>query len=77
MNDLILVKNQASLVYEYLKKGNTLTTLTAMNDLGVSRLSNALVQLRKQGVNIQRERMVSSEGKYYFVYWIGKAGVQA
>ena len=54
MNDLrekeiVLVRNQTELVYQYLMQGHTLTTLDAMLKLGVGRLANHICELRKEG----------------------------
>ena len=39
-NEVVYCKNQTELVREYLKQGNSLTTLEAMLKLNISRLAN-------------------------------------
>lgn len=54
---------QEQRLYEYLKENSGITTLTAMNDLGISRLSNVIHDLKSQGIQI-----VSSYTKSYNRY---------
>lgn len=77
MNDLrekeiVLVRNQTELVYQYLMQGHTLTTLDAMLKLGVGRLANHICELRKKGVNIQSKRINhdNGKGKHHYLYWL-------
>lgn len=77
MNDLrekevVLVRNQTELVYQYLMQGHTLTTLDAMLKLGVGRLANHICELRKKGKPIQSKRVnqESGKGKHYHIYWL-------
>ena len=71
-NDIVFVRNQTQLVHEYLKQGNTLTTLDAMLKLGVGRLANHISELRKKGVNIQSKRINhdNGKGKHHHLFWI-------
>lgn len=77
MNDLrekeiVLVRNQTELVYQYLMQGHTLTTLDAMLKLGVGRLANHICELRKKSKPIQSKRVnqESGKGKHYHIYWL-------
>lgn len=70
-NEVVYCKNQTELVREYLKQGNSLTTLDAMLKLGIGRLANHIYELRKKGVNIQSERINQENGKYHYRYSLG------
>ena len=72
-NKIVLVKNQTQHVKEYLKQGNTLTTYTAMIELGVSRLSNHISILRKQGERITSRRGRDITGKSCLIYSMDEA----
>lgn len=73
--EVVFVKNQTDLVKEYLKQGNTLTTLDAILKLGVGRLANHIWELRKKGIPIQSKRVQQDNGKYHFVFWLDDANV--
>lgn len=71
-NEVVYCKNQTELVREYLKQGNSLTTLEAMLKLNISRLANHIYELRKKGVNIRSERINhdNGKGKHHYLYWL-------
>ncbi len=71
-NEIVLVRNQTQLVHEYLKQGNSLTTLDAMLKLRVGRLANHICELRKKGVNVRSRRINhdNGKGKHHFLYWL-------
>lgn len=50
-------------------KRKPVTPLVALRELGVMRLSARILDLRKQGHDIQR-RMIARGGKRYAVYWL-------
>ena len=67
--------NQEQLLLQYLKERGEITTLTAMNDLGISRLSNVIHDLKNHG-NVILSEYVTSNNRYgepctYKVYWLG------
>lgn len=70
--EVVLVRNQTELVYQYLLQGHTLTTLDAMLKLGVGRLANHICELRKKGKPIQSKRInqTNGKGKHYYLYWL-------
>ena len=49
--------NQRTRIYEYMREHGGITTLDAMYDLGVTRLSGRIFDLRKSGVEIGSERV--------------------
>lgn len=49
--------NQQTRIYEYMREHGGITTLDAMCDLGVTRLSSRIFDLRKSGVEIDSERV--------------------
>ena len=49
--------NQQQRIYDYMREHGGITTLDAMYDLGVTRLSGRIFDLRKSGVEIDSERV--------------------
>ena len=48
---------QQQRILEYLEQGNTITTLNAFNELGITRLASRIYDLKASGVAIQRKMM--------------------
>ena len=51
------MNNQCTKVFEWLCKGNRLSHLEATTDLGIARLAARVLDLRRQGIPIQMERV--------------------
>ena len=71
-------KTQAERVLEYIKKFGGITTLEAFRDLGVTRLSARIYELRARNINIESTN-VTSKNRYgenctYAKYFIRKEG---
>lgn len=58
---------QTTAILQYLKQGNSLTPLSALNLFGCFRLGARCWDLRKQGYNIQMT-MVKNNGKHFASY---------
>ena len=62
-------------VFDYLTEFGSITTLQAFKDLGESRLSARIFELREKGVNISSERIVVKnrfkEKRYVNKYYLG------
>lgn len=56
-------KTQAERVLEYIKRFGSITTLEAFRDLGVTRLSARIFELRAKGFNID-STSVTSKNRY-------------
>ncbi len=56
-------KTQAERVLDYIKTFGSITTLEAFKDLGVTRLSARIFELRKQEIEIETHRL-SSKNRY-------------
>lgn len=56
-------KTQADRVLDYIKKFGSITTLEAFRDLGVTRLSARIFELRNKGLNID-STSVTSKNRY-------------
>lgn len=56
-------KTQAERVLEYIKKFGSITTLEAFRDLGVTRLSARIFELRARGFDIDSTN-VTSKNRY-------------
>ncbi|HIQ90735.1 MAG TPA: helix-turn-helix domain-containing protein [Candidatus Coprosoma intestinipullorum] len=56
-------KTQAERVLEYIKRFGSITTLEAFRDLGVTRLSARIFELRNKGLNID-STSVTSKNRY-------------
>lgn len=54
MKKLVLSKTEER-IYNYIKKHGSITTLDAIMDLGETRLSARIFELKESGVNIQDE----------------------
>lgn len=59
--------SQTNLILEYLKRGNTLTPLEALDRFGCFRLSARIENCRKKGENIKTE-IIEDKGKRYAKY---------
>lgn len=55
--------SQNALIRAWLKAGKTLTSLEALNLFGCMRLASRINDLRKQGLNIHTERIMTTTGK--------------
>lgn len=71
-------RTQADRVLDYIKKFGSITTLEAFRDLGVTRLSARIFELRDKGLNIDSTN-VTSKNRYgenctYAKYFIRKEG---
>jgi len=47
--------SQAERVLQYLKNGNTITTLNAFNELGITRLAARVHELKRDGYNVMKK----------------------
>ena len=78
MKKLVLSKTEER-IYNYIKKHGSITTLDAIMDLGETRLSARIFELKESGVNIQDEWITVKnrfgEKRRVKSYFIGK-GVQ-
>ena len=69
-------RTQADRVLDYIKKFGSITTLEAFRDLGVTRLSARIFELRDKGLNIDSTN-VTSKNRYgenctYAKYYLRK-----
>ena len=73
-NDIKLSK-QEQRVFDYMVEFGSITTLQAFNDLGNSRLSATIFQLKKKGVVIGGESIAVKnryhEPRHIKKYWLG------
>lgn len=63
--------SQSDEIIDYLKSGQSLTSLDALYKFRVMRLAARIEQLRKQGYQIETE-IVKSDGKKWAKYYIPK-----
>lgn len=71
-------KTQAERVLEYIKRFGSITTLEAFRDLGVTRLSARIFELRARGFDIDSTN-VTNKNRYgenctYAKYYLRKEG---
>lgn len=75
MKKLVLSKTEER-IYNYIKKHGSITTLDAIMDLGETRLSARIFELKESGVNIQDEWITVKnrfgESRRVKSYFIGK-----
>ena len=68
--------SQADRVLSYLERGNTITTLDAFQELGITRLGARIFELRQQGHPVQSNRLTVTnrfgEDCSISEYYIGK-----
>jgi len=63
--------SQKQAILTYLKKGNSISPLEALNKFGCFRLGARMHELKKQGYNILSEIVTDiTTGKRYAEYWI-------
>ncbi len=67
---------QTRSIHRYLRKGNRLTGLQALELFDCFRLSARIYDLRKNGVNIVSDTMTKN-GKNWAVYYINKPSLEA
>lgn len=48
---------QAKRVLDYLESGNTITTLNAFNELGITRLAARIYELKEEGHDVKSKRI--------------------
>lgn len=60
--------SQCKQILDYLRKGMTLTSLEALRLFRCMRLASRICDLRKQGENIQVERVKTDSGKMVAQY---------
>lgn len=60
--------SQNAQIAAYLMDGNKLTQLDALNLFGCFRLASRIHDLRERGLNIVKERIQTSSGKYVAQY---------
>jgi len=68
--------SQSVAILNYLKTGNSLNPMEALNKFGCFRLAARIGDLRKEGHDIQTEMYSEENGKKYAVYSIPKTEKQ-
>ena len=74
MDDLFLQnrkQTQKAKILEYMKQGNSLTPLDALQKFSCFRLGARIYELKRMGYQIQSEMIKTDTGKYIKKYWIG------
>lgn len=75
ISDLFIPNNprrntQEARILEYLKQGNSLTALEALDKFGSFRLASRISELKRLGYQIQSETIKTDTGKHIKKYWI-------
>lgn len=68
--------NQSEAILEYLKEGNKITPLDALDRFGCFRLASRISDLKKQGYNIKME-MISRGEKSYAEYSLSEVAIKS
>lgn len=55
MNKPLILTKSEQRIYDYIKKHGSITTMDAIMDIGETRLSARIFELKESGVNIQDE----------------------
>ena len=64
-------QTQEAKILEYMKQGNSITALDALNKFGSFRLASRISDLKKKGYQIQSKTIRTDIGKHIKKYWIG------
>ena len=62
--------SQKNRILEYLKKGNSITTASAVDLFKIYRLSERIRDLEKMGHTILREHIITESGTRFTEYWL-------
>jgi hypothetical protein len=65
-------RTQCSMILEWLKAGNTITSLEALRMFGCMRLASRICDLRDRGVSIKTEKIQVKSGKWVTRYSLGE-----
>ena len=68
------MKTQTEKVLEYMKQNGGITAMAAFNDLGITRLSARIYDLRKAGYTVNSRRvsyLSNGDPKHYDVFSLG------
>jgi hypothetical protein len=60
--------SQCEMIKDWLMAGRKLTQLEALNLFGCFRLASRIHDLRKRGLDIKKERILTTTGKYVTQY---------
>lgn len=60
--------SQCTQIKRWLMGGNKITALEALSLFGCMRLASRICELREQGLNIHKERIITSTGKLVTQY---------
>ena len=76
INDLFIPQmpkqqTQEARILEYLKRGNSITALEALDKFGSFRLASRISELKKMGHQILSETIRTDTGKHIKKYWMG------
>ena len=68
--------NQHERIYHYLKDFGSITPFQAFADLGITKLSTRIGEMKRKGIKIRSE-MVSAKNRYgdkteFMKYWLGE-----
>lgn len=73
----IKLTTQEQIVYDYLMKGRSLTTLVAITCLGVQSLSSRIAELRAMGLKVSDKWETDQFDRQFKLYFIPAAKVEA
>lgn len=61
---------QNAKIKEWLESGNTITSLEALKMFGCMRLASRICDLRERGMEIQKKKVVTNNGKIVTMYYL-------
>ena len=67
---------QQDAILAYLRQGNSITPLEALERFGCFRLGARVWDLKKQGFDIRSELVRSDNGKHFAKYWLVRKETQ-
>ena len=65
--------SQKEAILDYLRQGNRITPLLALERFKCMRLGGRIYDLKKEGFPIEKEMVQVPSGKYVACYWLAEA----
>lgn len=63
------MKTQHQKIYDYMYNVGGITPMDAFRDLGITKLSTRIGEMRRQGVQIE-SKMIQGRNSRYMCYWL-------
>lgn len=71
------MENYHTLVKEQLNAGRRISVISVLNSVGTTECRKIVSDLKKEGMSIESEKVISPKGKIHKEYWLDKDVVAA